>query len=56
MNNFSLYLTNIEKMEKMKSIIFQIDYFINSVPRNAHSCLPKGGLCYLEMLKKYEQK
>jgi len=54
-NNFSQYLSNIEKEEnkqKMAKVFFEINSR-NTFPSNISSCLAKDGYGYLEMLSKY---
>jgi len=56
LNNFECFLKNIERKE-CKSILSrlhdEIKDYVNCVPLNILSCLPKGGCGYLEVVEKY---
>jgi len=55
-NNFSCYLQKIgieENKIKMVHVFDEIKSFVNSIPLNGFSCLPRGGTGYIEVLSKY---
>ena len=54
---FDNYFLNLEKQEYkniMKNSLKDINQYVNCIPPNVFSCLPKGGQEYLDVVEKYK--